>query len=498
MDKTEQPNARCTGAIRAYRCAAILASVVTAVILIALALGVPASADGSGPLRVGVVNRFLLAPALEELEARSGSGLSGQVQVDLVELADSSALRASFAAGDVDVMVDSQQSILLIPQSVLAGSSVFWDVAASYGNIAVLARSTPGFPSGIPDLDGRRIALEAGSPGHYFAVWLNDVMSFSYGGPTRSYRWSDKAVAALRSALCDAIVAEEPMITELVQAAGEREFSASQAPSVSGTFKVLLSTANYSPQIHYLALARDSVLKQKSDQLKALIASFLSGLERLGSWERLLMSAARSGGIGLGGAYARMKYTYLDRQYNTREFFGGKGIGNQIIAAADSTWVQEGLVFRTPAQKRASQPPVRLSSILLEQVGIDGVSLRPTPRPWLTTDMTIMEITREVHFDLNKWDITAEASVELDQVIRDISATCEGGIAIQVEGYADSLGSPQLNQRLSENRAREVALHLKRALGLSDRDIAWAGRGVGGDDPSFRKTVIRVLQKVVL
>lgn len=499
MNKFEQQNVRRTGIDLAHRSAAIIASAISvAVILILLCSGAPASTERSGPLRVGVVNRFLLAPALEGLDAQAGAQPSGRLQVELVELADSRTLRASFAAGDIDVMIDSQQSALLLPQSVLADSSVFWDVATSYGSIAVLGRATAGSPGGASDLDGRRIALEAGSPEHYFAIWLNDVMNFSHGGPIRSYRWPDKAVASLESGLCDAIVAEEPMVTELVLGARAQGFPSPQASSAPGTVRVLLSTANYSPQIHYLAIARESVLKQKSDQLKALIESFLSGLEHLGSWDRLLVSAARSRGIDLAGAYARMKYTYLDRQYNLCEFLGGKGIGRQIIAAVDSTWAQEGLVFRTSAQKRASQPTVRLSSTVLEQVGIDGVAIRPTPRPWITSDTTIMQTTSEIHFSLNKWDITPEAAAELDRVVRDISETCEAGIAIQVEGYADSLGSPQLNQRLSENRAREVALYLKGVLGLSGRDIEWVGRGVGGDDPSFRKTLIRVIQKVVL
>ena len=134
----------------------------------------------------------------------------------------------------------------------------------------------------------------------------------------------------------------------------------------------------------------------------------------------------------------------------------------------------------------SATPPQCLNSALM-----GSESPNPSPGIQCTTSCSY----ERIHFSLNSG--IPEAAAELDRVVRDISETCEAGIAIQVEGYADSLGSPQLNQRLSENRAREVALYLKGVLGLSGRDIEWVGRGVGGDDPSFRKTLIRVIQRWV-
>ncbi|MFL1479893.1 MULTISPECIES: OmpA family protein [Pseudomonas] len=73
------------------------------------------------------------------------------------------------------------------------------------------------------------------------------------------------------------------------------------------------------------------------------------------------------------------------------------------------------------------------------------------------------------------------------------------GSTVRLVGHADEVGSAEYNQRLSENRAIEVARHLIRQ-GVSKKNIKLEGHGkrepaVAGDGARNRRVVIDILKR---
>ncbi|HNU93298.1 MAG TPA: OmpA family protein [Bacillota bacterium] len=453
-----------------------LKGIALAIVLVLLCSVSGGYAVADNPLRVGVANKFLLAPALGSLEELSRSGVASVKQ-----LQSSVALRDAFAANQVDMIIDSAQSLSLLPADILAKSSAIWDVAASYGSIGVITspKGSEKFES-VSDLDSVKVLADAASPAYYFALWLGDCMGYRRGGPEFAYRNSSIALDLVAGERYQAVVAEEPILSYL----------ALRKPGG----KVLTSTANYQPVIHYIALARDSAVKSMSTKMVALIEAVFQGQLELGSWAELLDHAWEKRGLTDADPYVFMKYTYFDKAYNIDVFFGGPSLGEQISVAAVSTHVHTGTIWQS--DPKAAVSGFRLSDEVMSRVAIQGKTIEPDPRPWSGV-REIMRFEDEIGFELASSEITPEGLRKLSGIADRIRTRHRGEIRIEVEGWADSIGTVDFNLRLSGNRANSVADFLIANLGLSARDVVGRGMGVGGDDPLHRRTIIRVFQKEV-
>jgi outer membrane protein OmpA-like peptidoglycan-associated protein len=118
-----------------------------------------------------------------------------------------------------------------------------------------------------------------------------------------------------------------------------------------------------------------------------------------------------------------------------------------------------------------------------------------------------IELAADVLFDFDKADIRPSAAQALHQAA-DLIRT-HGTSPVCVEGYTDSKGTPDYNQRLSERRANSVHLWLKQKEHLTllgfmtigygaSRPVAPNSNPDGSDDPAGRqrnRRVELVLQK---
>jgi len=84
----------------------------------------------------------------------------------------------------------------------------------------------------------------------------------------------------------------------------------------------------------------------------------------------------------------------------------------------------------------------------------------------------------DVLFDTGKYTLKQGTQVSLAKVAGILEAY--PGLKVQVEGYTDSTGSDELNQKLSENRANAVMNFLV-AQGVAQSNIA--AQGYGKNDP---------------
>ncbi len=434
------------------------------------------SAGRDNRLVVGLTNRFLLAPAFNYIYGTAAN------QIEVREFATGAELRKAFAAGEIDMIIDSQQGLALLPPEILNKTAIVWDVASSYGSIAIVSQVESGGPESASKLDQVSITLESGTPPHYFSIWIADVMSFYHGGPALSFRREPYITKAIGDKLVIAAALEEPAVSAILK----------RNPDAT----VISSTSSYQPIIHYVAAVRDSSISSSKASVASLMEAFYTGEELASSWENLMLETGVSCGMTASDVMVHIKYVFFDRAYNTESFFG-LGLGRRIIEAATSTWQQAGLIHTPSAKAKAQESAIQLSDSLVASVQSQGKVLRPIRPPWSDREIEILVEQTEIGFALNSAVIPEVGRNTLTSVVHKINKVCGEGYRIKVEGYADSLGTPEHNLKLSRERAEAVAGFLGASLGLPTEDIEWVGHGVGGDDPSYRKTVITVLQKVV-
>lgn len=426
-------------------------------------------------IRIGVTNRFLLAPAFGYL-----SGPDGRATVVLSDFPDSAQLRKAYERGEIDIIVDSQASLALLDPKTAEESRVFWDVAASGGDIVILSRGGTGSPTSVAQLPGRSVVVAPGSASHYFLIWLADLFKIQGGAIRVEFRDPVLAHRGFQDGRFTVAAVEEPAASALLA-------------SVPGS-RVLISTASYQPVIHYLAVARRSFLQQRRANIQALIDAFYDGEEAATTWTELLKSVMSSQGITGNEAYRRLKVKFLDRSYNRESFFGTGHPGQGVMDAAIATWRQFGLA---EAARKSSSPMLVLDPSLIQGSGPSGRPLSPTPRPWSGEHIEILRFESVIQFELDSAKITGEGYGLLDEIVQNIRRYCNDSYQIEVEGFTDNIGTPAHNLRLSQARAKVVADYLAKQLRLSPGDVRWKGKGMSGEGADKRRTVIRVIQKVV-
>ncbi len=87
---------------------------------------------------------------------------------------------------------------------------------------------------------------------------------------------------------------------------------------------------------------------------------------------------------------------------------------------------------------------------------------------------TILSLT-DVHFAFDKATLTPEAESTLDQAV-DALLNTDGVVEVRVEGYTDSIGTEQYNQKLSQDRAQSVIDYLV-SNGINGNNLIPVGYG---------------------
>ena len=464
----------------------VIACVSVGLILALTSNGAVESA-AAGALRVGVTNRYLLAPALVEMGFRGSEGGSiaaagGKVVVK--EFRSQAELRQAFAKDDVDVIADSQTSLSLLDAKTAGRTRVFLKIGHSYGDIAVVTREGP-IPISFFDLRGRTVGVEYGGDDHYLLIWLSDLMFGGLGGEKRIFRNGDLLPGVLDRSPEVAVVLREPRISQVLATAR----ATGEVYGSPGTIKVVLSTANYRPLIHYVLAAKDDVLKNRQSEIKALVDAFYAGEEHNGTFESLLLNLAEQFDTTSADVYSQMKIWFADRVENRASLTGKDQVLGYAFKAALTTWRQLGLIGDAEAE-------IRFFPDIVAGRGPLGRSLHPQHRPFTFQEIEILRSEVEIHFALDSAEIPARDFARLDEVVKDIQTNCVD-YRLEVYGYTDSSGSADYNQKLSQRRAEAVADYLMDKLGLAEADVVARGMGVGGDDALNRKTVIKVFQKAV-
>jgi outer membrane protein OmpA-like peptidoglycan-associated protein len=86
----------------------------------------------------------------------------------------------------------------------------------------------------------------------------------------------------------------------------------------------------------------------------------------------------------------------------------------------------------------------------------------------------VLMFSSQLLFEFGKADLTDEAKTNLNKVSKILEQY--SSVLVEIEGHADNVGSSELNQELSENRARNVANYLIE-LGIDEKNLRSVGYG---------------------
>ena len=83
-------------------------------------------------------------------------------------------------------------------------------------------------------------------------------------------------------------------------------------------------------------------------------------------------------------------------------------------------------------------------------------------------------VLENIYYDFDKWDIRADAALELDKLVRVLLDNPK--LEIEMGSHTDCRGSDQYNLVLSDKRARAAVLYLI-SRGIDSTRLTWKGYG---------------------
>lgn len=108
-----------------------------------------------------------------------------------------------------------------------------------------------------------------------------------------------------------------------------------------------------------------------------------------------------------------------------------------------------------------------------------GVATTMAARPPMPAKPPSVDLT--VHFDFGSAEITPRAARTLDELGRALTSAVLAGYRFRIEGHTDTVGTPDFNKNLSDQRASAVARYLEgrfavgatrlETVGLGDRSL---------------------------
>jgi len=89
----------------------------------------------------------------------------------------------------------------------------------------------------------------------------------------------------------------------------------------------------------------------------------------------------------------------------------------------------------------------------------------------------VPSIDLTVLFEFGSAELTVDASRTLDELGRALTSAVLSGYRFRIEGHTDTVGTPEFNKSLSDQRAAVVARYLEARFGLSSARLETVGLG---------------------
>jgi OOP family OmpA-OmpF porin len=157
-------------------------------------------------------------------------------------------------------------------------------------------------------------------------------------------------------------------------------------------------------------------------------------------------------------------------------------LDSTLSALTASVLYRFGASKPAPASQAAAAEPVPVQATVTAADPTPAAAPAPTPvpAPAAAPATTLLSLTLDAStlFDLNSAELKDAGKEQIDQLVRDLASVSYDAIA--VTGHTDRLGPPDLNQRLSTERADAVRDYLIDA-GIAAASIT--ARGLSNERP---------------
>jgi OOP family OmpA-OmpF porin len=159
-------------------------------------------------------------------------------------------------------------------------------------------------------------------------------------------------------------------------------------------------------------------------------------------------------------------------------------LDSTLSALTASVLYRFGASKPAPAPQAASAEPVPVQATVTAPdptpTPAPAPAPKPVPAPAAAPATTLLSLTLDAStlFDLNSADLKDAGKEQLDQLVRDLASVSYEAIA--VTGHTDRLGPPDLNQRLSTQRADAVRDYL---IGAGIAAASITARGLSNERP---------------
>lgn len=327
----------------------------------------------------------------------------------------------------------------------------------------------------IEDLQGKRISLALFTPSHWLLEYslenssLSDVQQAAIIKNLVGKNASPDARQDFVGGKVDAAVVWEPDVAEALK---QRKGS-----------HVLVSSRNAANLIADLMVAREDLVKQHPDVIKAFVSGWLDGTVEANRNPDLvvkLLMENESLYKDLGPDATRQQLPsvkWADKIENTRMFGldGNPPLFDRLFQQAGQAWVRRGYIGQ------AVDPSVAKDDRFLREIYNAAPVTLPSqegavkPISRTACEKAVMTKPIDIHFATGKSDLTPEAIQTLDglssiQTFTNNSYFC-------VEGNTDNVGSRDVNVALSQKRAESVVDYLAQHYRRDKSRFVYFGNG---------------------
>lgn len=430
------------------------------------------------PLRVGVVtwggyvggqyyNRGFKPNPESQYRRRYG------FDVDFIVMDDFNDSRNAFKAGNLDLLWGTADSF---PTEVGAlkdlGVKVLFQADWSRGGDAMVVRRGINTAN---DLRGKKIAVAYGTPSHTFLLWLLEAADLSQ---------KDVKIVEVASAIDAATTFKANRVDAAVVWSPDDEDCVSK---VEGS-KVLQSTKEATHIIADVFYVKDSFLNEHRQLLTNLVEGWLAGAAEVNSDPKALEKAVQILTEGLDiqdPAWARraVANARLTTYGDNLNFFGLSGDYSGV--KGEDVYLNMAAKYNAVGLAPASVPAWRSVTDLsvLRAVSLSGPThaaesgatfSAPTQAEVMAPALSTKRAS--VAFDSGSAVLDDNAKQVIDLTFAEVARSF-GRSRIRIEGNTDDQGPDEMNQKLSERRARAVADYLSSEYDFDPNRFVVVGNG---------------------
>ncbi len=431
-------------------------------------------------LRVQVVTWPGYAPGLyynegADANTRSRFFKDYGFKVDFVREDDLINAMEAWMQDEYDIIVQTADAFPLytsIPDVAGLNPKAFIQTDWSRGGDAIIAKR--GINS-INDLKGKRVALAVPAPAQTMLITALESAGMDINDVVVVKTTDNIAAAELfQSPDVDAAVVWSP-------------FDIEATSKVPGS-KVLLSTVEQSHIIGDIMFAKESVIKEKRDMFNGFYEGWMRAVAEMNNPKNNEKAAKYLGEflqLPTSEAKLAMQTVHYASHGDNMNFFGlnnsYKGMqGGDLYNKMNRKFVQMGdSEGEGPTWKKV----INTSAILSADNKLTGAAYAAegakTFKPSTTKDRTAPALASKpvtISFDSGQSQLTVNAKTLIDLQFAE-TAKSFGNMKVRIEGNTDNVGARNMNQKLSEARARAVAQYLQQEYKMDTNRFVIVGNG---------------------